>query len=173
MKKIFMVCYGGIHARMIKNVYEELVKEKELEVKIFALTEGQKFLSSLNIPYMSMEKYHEIIKEKEIEELGKKIIKELKLNFNDKESILYYGYSFKELIKKYGKEKAIEGYLKFGRRCFLPIEFMKKVLEYENSNMIVTTNSPRMEKAALLAAKEKKFFLYQLNTYLEKKTIFL
>lgn len=154
MKKIFLVCYGGGHVRMIKNIYEELIKEKELEVKIFALTEGQKFLSNLNIPCMSMEKYHEIIKDEEAEKIGLEIIKELNLNFNDKESILYYGYSFKELIKKYGKTMAIEGYLKFGRRAFLALNFMRKVLEYEKPNIVIATSAPRLEKAALIIAKK-------------------
>ena len=154
MKKIFIVCYGGGHARIIKSVYDELIKNKNLNIKILALTEAQRYLTSFNIPCQTIEKYHKIIKDHEAEKIGEKIIEELNLNFNDKESILYYGYSFKELIEKYGKEKATEGYLKFGRRSFLPLNFMKKILRYENPSLIITTNAPRMEKAALIASKE-------------------
>ncbi len=154
MKKIFMTCYGGGHVRIIKNVYDELIKNKELDIKILALTEAQKYLSSVNIPYQTIEKYHEIVKDGEAEKIGKEIIKKLNLNFNDKESILYYGYSFKELIEKYGEKKVIEGYSKFGRRIFLQINFMRKILEYEKPDIVITTTAPRLEKAALITSKE-------------------
>lgn len=154
MKKIFMVCYGGGHVKIIKNIYLELIKEKEIEIVLLALTGAQKYLSELNIPYMTIEKYYNIFQDKEIKNIGEKILKELNINFEDTESKLYYGYSFKELIEKYGIEKSIQGYKEFERRIFLPINFMNKVLKYEKPDLVITTNAPRMEKAALIASKE-------------------
>lgn len=154
MKKIFMVCYGGGHVKIIKNIYLELIKEAEIEIVLLALTGAQKYLSELNIPYMTIEKYYNIFQDKEIKNIGEKILKELNINFEDTESKLYYGYSFKELIEKYGIEKSIQGYKEFERRIFLPINFMNKVLKYEKPDLVITTNAPRMEKAALIASKE-------------------
>lgn len=154
MKKIFMVCYGGGHVKIIKNIYLELIREKEIEIVVLALTGAQKYLSEWNIPYMTIEKYYNIFQDKEIKNIGEKVLKELKINFEDAESKLYYGYSFKELIEKYGIEKSIRGYKEFERRIFLPINFMNKVLKYEKPDLVITTNAPRMEKAALIASRE-------------------
>lgn len=152
-KKILMVCYGGGHVKIIENLYYELKKEKNLEIVIFALTAAQKYLDKVNIPYTKVENYQRVFGDEEVEKIGVQIIQELELDFKDKESILYYGYSFEELIKNYGKEKAILGYQKFGRRIFLPINFMTKVLKLEKPDLVLTTNAPRMEKTALICAK--------------------
>lgn len=156
VKKVLMVCYGGGHVKIIENIYYELKKEENLEIVIFALTAAQKYLDKVKIPYTTLEDYQKVFKDEEAEKIGIQIIQELDLDFKERESILYYGYSFKQLIEKYGREKAILGYKKFGRRVFLPIDFMTKVLKLEKPDLVLTTNAPRMEKAALICAKKMR-----------------
>ena len=38
MKKIFMTCYGGGHAEIIKELYKNLVNIPDIEITILALT---------------------------------------------------------------------------------------------------------------------------------------
>lgn len=155
MKKILMVCYGAGHVKIIENIYNELIKEKNLKIEILALTTAQNYLKEKKIPYKKIENYYKKYEETNIFEIGKKFIENLKLEYNDFESILYYGYSISELYEKFGEVTTIEAYKKYGRWIFLPINFAKKVLEYEKPDILITTTSPRMEKAFLLAAKYK------------------
>lgn len=155
MKKILMICYGGGHVKIIENIYNSLKDIEELTIDILALTAAQKYLQEKSIPYKNLEYYYNKSKDIKILKLGKLFIEELQLKYSDIESILYYGYSLNELYKKYGEKKIKEAYKQYGRMIFLPIDFAQKVLEIENPNLVLTTTSPRMEKAFLLAAKKK------------------
>ncbi|MGL4393269.1 MAG: hypothetical protein ACRCSK_07550 [Fusobacteriaceae bacterium] len=154
MKKILMVTYGGGHAQIIKHVYEGL-QDRGVSISIFALTKAQEILKKSGIKFKGMLDYHNMIMDDNAEEIGKHALKKLKLDFHDLESILYYGYNFKEIINEYGEEKAFEGYKIYGRAIFLPLDFMRKIFEIEKPDLVVTTTSPRMEKAALIVAKKQ------------------
>ena len=70
------------------------------------------------------------------------------------EVLSYLGLSYNEAIEGIGEDKAYEDYKKIGRQSFLPINTIKKILDYENIDLLITTNSPRFEKASLFASKE-------------------
>lgn len=150
-----MVCYGGGHVKIMNNIYRVLSQEKDIEIVILALTKAQEFLKEKKVEYMTLEKYNKIIGERDYINLGKKIVKKLGENFLDEESILYYFYGTIDLIKEFGENKVIEGYKKYGRRIFLPLSFIEKVIEYEKPQLVLTTNAPRTEKAALMVANNK------------------
>ena len=154
MKKIFMTCYGGGHAEIIKEVYKNLVNISGIEITILALTTSKYKFEQEKIPYKLITDYYNK-EEKFIYELGKSfcISNDIDTSIGEDETYLYHGYALYELEKKYSKEKIKEGFKKFGRAIFLPIQFMERVLKNENPNLVITTNSPRYEKAALIAAK--------------------
>ena len=58
-----------------------------------------------------------------------------------------------DLIDQFGKEKAKEIWLNHGRQGFYPINFFKKILRNIKPDLVISTNSPRSEKAALRASK--------------------
>lgn len=154
MKKILMVCYGAGHVNIVVELYKKLIIEGQYNIVIFALTTAQQRLKEENIPFKTMGDYHKEIGNKKVLKIGNEIIKnEDTSTVGEYESVLYNGYSFLELLTDYGEEKAKEGLRKFGRRVYLPINFMKAVLKIENPNLVLTTNGPRMENAALIAAK--------------------
>ena len=155
VKKVLMVCYGGGHVRIINNIYRILKQEKNIKIVILALTKAQEFLEEKKVEYMTLKKYNKIIGDANYINLGKKIIRKLGENYVDEESILYYFHGTIDLIKEFGENKVIEGYKKFGRRVFLPLSFIEKVIEYEKPDLVLTTNSPRTEKAALIVANKK------------------
>lgn len=155
MKKIFMICYGGGHAEIIKETYKELVKEKNFCIKILALTTAKYKFEAENISYKTIVDYYDKQRDEPIFLLGKNfcIDKNIDTLIGKEETYLYYGYALFELEKKYGKEITNKGFERLGRKIFLPLCFMKKILEHEKPDLVITTNSPRYERAALIAAK--------------------
>jgi hypothetical protein len=79
------------------------------------------------------------------------------------ESLLYLGLSMYELVNLHGELKAIELYMKKGRLAFLPEKISKKILEFENPELVFATNSPRMEKSFTLAAISLSIINFQIN----------
>jgi len=155
MKKIFMTCYGGGHAEIIKEVYKNLTNIPDIEITILALTMSKYKFEQEKIPYKLISDYYNEEKDKKIYELGKEfcIRNNIDTSIGENETYLYHGYALYELEKKYNKEKIEEGFKEFGRAIFLPIEFMKRVIIKENPDLVITTNSPRYEKATLSVAK--------------------
>ncbi|WP_314347420.1 hypothetical protein [Fusobacterium massiliense] len=155
MKKIFMTCYGGGHVEIIKEVYKNLVKISNIEIVILALTTSKYNFNQERIEYKLITDYYDEIKDSEIYELGKEfcIKNSIDTSIGAKETYLYHGYALYELEKKYNKEKVEKAFKKFGRSIFLPIQFMERVLKNENPTLVITTNSPRYEKATLIASK--------------------
>ena len=122
---------------------------------ILALTTSKYKFEQEKIPYKLITDYYDKVKDKEAYTLGKDfcIKNNIDTSIGAEETYLYHGYALYELEKKYNKEKIEQAFKELGRPIFLPIEFMERVLKSENPNLVVTTNSPRYEKATLIAAK--------------------
>jgi hypothetical protein len=70
------------------------------------------------------------------------------------ETIAYLGLNFLELVIKNGESEAFNLYEKFGRQAFLPVEVMKSTLNHYLPDLLIATNSPRTERASIIAAGE-------------------
>lgn len=155
-KKIFVVCYGGGHVNIIKNIYPELVKK--FEVVILPLTTAKSFLKKNNIPYKDLKYYYDVLEETEdVLELGRSFISNFNIDFEKigfEESQLYYGYNVRDYISFYNENSLKENYKKEGRLTFLPLITMEKILKFERPDAVLTTYSPRFERAALLASRK-------------------
>jgi hypothetical protein len=68
------------------------------------------------------------------------------------ESIAYLGFNFLEWADEIGERRALERWHERGRQGFKPVKFMARVLREWGAQMLVTTNSPRSEQAAIEAA---------------------
>lgn len=68
------------------------------------------------------------------------------------ESVAYLGVSYKNLVDCYGEEGAAAKYANEGRQAFLPVKVMEKVIADGNYDLVIATNSPRTEQAAIIAA---------------------
>lgn len=155
MKKVFLICYGGGHAEIIKEIYKNLKKIQNIEIIILALTTSKYKFEQEKISYKLISDYFNEAEDNEVYKLGENFClkNDIDTSIGKKETYLYHGYALHELGKKYSQEKIEEGFKKFGRAIFLPIEFMERVLKDESPNLVITTNSPRYEKAALIASK--------------------
>ncbi|WP_140139793.1 hypothetical protein [Vibrio parahaemolyticus] len=151
-KKIYMVCYGGGHVRIIAPLYKKLIHS--YDVKILALTTAGEFLDSLSIPYLTFKDYSKLF-ECKVREYGEVLIKSLSSSsqVSHENSIYYLGCSFYELVKEYGEKEAYLIYKNKGRSAFLPIDTLSQILKLELPDIVLTTNAPRAERAALISAK--------------------
>ncbi|RXJ92876.1 hypothetical protein CRV00_12065 [Malaciobacter molluscorum] len=161
MKKVLFVSYGGGHINIINTIVKAMIKQSCINFKILALTTGyEKSLELFSDKYVKkISDYNELFK-KDMEVIvnyGKMLLEE---NYNvssgvsKEDTLIYLGLSMFELVQTYGEEKALELYNSKKRQSFLPINIMKKILEYEKISLVVTTTSPRFEEASIIAANE-------------------
>ena len=69
------------------------------------------------------------------------------------ESLAYLGLNFQETVHALGAPAAWEQWRLGGRQAFLPVRFMQRVLRELRPDIVVATNSPRSEQAAIVAAQ--------------------
>lgn len=69
------------------------------------------------------------------------------------ESIAYLGLNFLESVRALGEEGAWQHWRLGGRQAFSPVRFMQRVLRELRPDVLVATNSPRSEHAAIVAAQ--------------------
>ena len=70
------------------------------------------------------------------------------------ESLAYLGFNFLEWVERDGEEAAWALWEQEGRNAFLPVSFFRAVLRHLLVDVVITTNSPRSEQAAIEAAVE-------------------
>ena len=161
MGKVLFVSYGGGHINIINEVIKEIIKYKNIDFKVLALTTAyDKSVSLFSNKYIKKISDYKDLFKKDIEKInyyGSLILED---NYNassgisKEDTLIYLGLSMFELVQTHGEQKAFDLYNKKKRQAFLPIKNMKKILEYEGISLVVTTTSPRFEEASLIAANE-------------------
>ena len=71
---------------------------------------------------------------------------------SEAESLLYLGINYAQWVADHGEVQAAQMYATHGRRGFYPLDFMRTILKSIKPDIVVTTNSPRSEQAAVEAA---------------------
>ena len=69
-----------------------------------------------------------------------------------RESEAYLSLSYVDLQKRYGKTEAARRYAMAGRQCFEPVGILERIIGDVAPAVVIATNSPRAERAAILAA---------------------
>jgi hypothetical protein len=152
--KILFVTYGGGHVRMIMPVIVAL-QEYPIDIQVIALTGSYKIFQENNIPCKSFKDYLDPTNTEAIK-WGKTLASEMQnTSIPIDETIAYLGLSFTDLIDQLGEKKAVQAYKEKQRHAFLPIHTLKKIINDVQPDLVVTTNSPRAERAAIMVAKER------------------
>ena len=173
-KKIFIPVYGGGHCKLIISLYDSLIRK--FDVTILALTLAEEYLSNHEIPYKTLKDYLEYIDlGDKIVQLGDQFIKENNIDYERiglYNSSIYYGCNIRDYILKYGEDDIVDSYGKQNRLIFLPINTMEAILKIENPDAVLTTNSPRFERASILAAKNLGITNYSIEDLLGNSRVF-
>ena len=137
---------------MLVPIIKELQKHDNLELVVLGLTTAGSVLKRNNIPYIG---FKDLLKDNDNAlKWGKKLVNKNDLHdlVSYEESVAYMGLNYVDLEIEYGKEEADRIYLEQGRQAFNPISTMEKFLEEESPDLLVATNSPRAERAAIRMA---------------------
>lgn len=152
-KNILVVCYGGGHVAMMLPVIKEIQKNSSYSLSILALTTAGAVLESENINSMGFKDFAYLADES-FYSIGKSLVEpeSTSSTISHEESIAYHGINYLDLVEQYGEQKAERIYQDSGRQGFDPVNFMIKLLSELNVDLLIATNSPRSERAAIHAA---------------------
>lgn len=154
-KTIIFVTYGGGHVSMLIPVIKQLQQNKKLKLIILGLTTAGSVLSEHSIPYIG---FNDLLEPDNTyaRSWGQRLVGE-KVEGSIvpyEESVAYMGLSYVDLEIEHGEKKAAELYAIYGRQVFNPLLTIKKFLKSESPDILVATNSPRAERAAINVAKQ-------------------
>jgi hypothetical protein len=92
--------------------------------------------------------------DRETREIGLRLAKELGSSsmVSEEETVAYLGLSYQDLVARLGANKAASEYAEKSRQAFLPISVMQRAINRFKPDLVLATNSPRAERAAILAA---------------------
>jgi|CXWL01.1.fsa_nt_gi hypothetical protein len=172
--KVFLVAYGGGHVAALAPVAKKLEAAGH-DVVFLALTTARQYLEKRGIESIGFKDLL-FLADKNVLELGEKLAAELPENnaVSHAESVAYMGMSFSDLIAEKGLVEAEELYAQHKRQAFLPVRTMRAAFEYYKPDVVVATNSPRAERAAIIAAGEMNIpsvCLVDLFAWQERKWI--
>lgn len=153
MKKVFFLGYGGGHINTLIPVIQQLMKTDQYDICTIGINLAAQTLRSNGIPCKTLSDYMT----DEILEIGRPLALQyhnFASNVSYADSIAYYGFSMRDLIKSVGNEMAEKIFEIYDRRLYLPIDSMREILEKEKPDVVVVTTMHRFEAATILAAKE-------------------
>jgi len=152
--KIFVVTYGGGHAALVAPVIRALL-EIGHNVTVLGLTTAAKYLKEQGIETIGFS-HLRCANDEDVQQWGSFFAKNLPNNgtVSIEETVAYLGLNFRELVIKHGETEAFNLYEVYGRQAFLPVEVMKSALNYYKPDLLIATNSPRTERASIIAAGE-------------------
>ena len=156
MPRALFVCYGGGHAKMVIPVVRVLTHEPAWEAAVLGLTIAGPQIRDAGI---AAHGYRDLVQPGDDEALaqGRRILGDShdpKTGIAIEESVAYLGLSYQDLVERMGADQAAERYREHGRHAFLQLGPLRRALERWHPDVVVTTNSPKSERAALVVARE-------------------
>ena len=141
---------------MLLPVFNKLCNQEVYDCDYLALTTAGNVLEGARVPYLG---FKDLIEPGDEQALayGRELVGEASdsMAVPYEEGIAYMGLSFWDLVQRYGAEEADRIYRdEGGRQAFYPITPLRRFLDKKQPDLVVTTNSPRAEQAAIDAATE-------------------
>jgi hypothetical protein len=151
-KRILFVAYGGGHVKMVIPVVRRLRENPAVEVSILGLTTAHKTLEAAGLPSFGFR--HVLTKNnRRAREMGERLAAALGPGLIcPEETVAYLGLCYADLETRLGPEEAARRYAVEGRQAFLPLTVFERIFREQTPNLVIATNSPRAERAALEVA---------------------
>ena len=152
MKPILLVAYGGGHVAILAPLALALAAAGR-PFYFFALTTARSVLDRLGIPSIGFRDLPEAA-EADVQRWGRELAGDLLEGglVTPEETIAYLGANFRDLVSECGETEARRRYTEAGRQAFLPVATLRRAITRLGPAIVVATNSPRAERAAILAA---------------------
>lgn len=151
-QSVFLVAYGGGHVALLSPIAQAL-RIAGQPFTFLALTTAQTVLDRTGIPSIGFRDLPEAM-EPEAKRWGQALAGGLQPSglVTPSETIAYLGASFRDLVAEHGEAEARRRYAEAGRHAFLPVATMRRVIARLAPDLVIATNSPRAERAAIMAA---------------------
>lgn len=153
--RVLFVSYGGGHIGMVLPVIRELeALLPGVQCKLMALTTGHLKAKAIRSDVWGYKDFLALVDADAAHQWGERLSAgNSSPDVPKDETIAYLGINYLDLIAQFGEEGAAVRYREQGRYGFLPLNFMRKVIETVEPDVVVATNSPRSERAALDVAR--------------------
>lgn len=152
MKHILFVTYGGGHVNVVLPLIKSLERRKNIRCSVLGLTAARAKLEAAGISTLGFRDFIGPGDEAALAH-GRQLAKGLgNSGVPPDESAAYLGLSYADLERQVGSAAAARRYKESGRAAFLPVGFLTRVLKHLAPDLVVTTSSPRAERAAITAA---------------------
>jgi len=153
MKKVLFVCYGSGHVRMVVPVAKALQASGRADVAVLGLTTAAPVVRAAGLPLLQFKDFIEAGDEPALGK-GRELLTAMGEVQDPMETAAYLGLCCAELEAEVGPAEARRRYAQLGRQAFLPVRTMKRFLQAVRPDLVVVTNSPRAERAAVIAANQ-------------------
>lgn len=152
MKKILFVCYGSGHVRMVVPVAQALRHAGLAEVQVLGLTTAAPVVRDAGLPLAQFKDFIEPAHDAALAH-GRELAAAMGPLDDPVESAAYLGLCYADLLDEVGAEEAQRRYARLARQAFLPVRTLERILRRLQPDLVVATNSPRAERAAVIAAR--------------------
>lgn len=157
-RKVLFVGYGGGHIAMLLPVMRALREQlPSVQCMLLALTTGYKPALAAGERPMGYKDLMHLVDTARAMAWGARLqAGNSSPDVSREESLAYLGINYLDLIAQHGEAGAAELFERTGRYGFMPLHFMGRVIDELKPDMVVATNSPRTEAAALRSAVRRK-----------------
>ncbi len=147
------VAYGGGHVKALLPVALQAQARGLARVVFLALTTAAAQVREAGLHAVGFADLLEPSDTQAIQH-GQRLAETLEVQAAQREeSIAYLGLSYAELEAEVGVQEAAARYAQYGRQAFLPVRVLERAIRRWHPACVLATNSPRAERAALLAAR--------------------
>lgn len=151
--RVLFVAYGGGHISMVLPVMRALrAQVPGVHIDLIALTtayEAARVAGEKPLQYVDL---MHLADATSAAQWGRLAPPSKHPHISEAENQAYYGVNYWDLLQQFGEAEAAQRFADQGRYGFSPLVFFRRVLAYLRPDVVVATNSPRSEEAALEAA---------------------
>lgn len=156
MKTVLFVCYGSGHVRVVVPVARALAARGDVNVQVLGLTTAAAVVQQAGLPLLQFKDFVTAA-DRAVVAHGHRLMADLGdpgggVVADPDETAAYLGLSYADLVAEHGAAEAARRYAERGRQSFLPLGSLRRILQQVKPDLVVATNSPRGERAAILAA---------------------
>ena len=146
------VSYGGGHVKALLPVARRVQELGIAQPVYLALTTAAPIVQQAGIPVIGFQDLMTTADDR-ARHKGEELAAQLQVQAAVRgESIAYLGLSYVDMEDRLGAAAAAERYRRFGRQAFLPLGVVERAIRRWQPGLVVATNSPRAEQAAIECA---------------------
>lgn len=151
--KLLFVTYGGGHAQMVLPVVQWFLSHTAFDVQVLALTTAAPIFAKAGIATLGFRDFVRPDEDAAALAWGGRLLDgNTSTQVSREESVAYLGLSYVDLEQRLGAAEAAEAYARFGRQVLRPVGVLRRILKKLAPQVLIATNSPRAERAAIEAA---------------------